>query len=193
MARVVTMHHETFNADFYVVAATIIPILYLALTLQGQTYERIIRRSVQEWVKSEQWSKLIPMEKAILGGGPITVTEESPSLTPGEFQKALDEFDRYLKEGRPHWWLFWTLNISGGLILAAGLVGEGLAIWALYAKPSSHVFLVIVLVLLFVLLVAVAAVPVLRVRTLYLALTEVTRTTGAASQTPSKDSEEPSE
>jgi hypothetical protein len=35
------MHKDTFNADFYVAAATVIPILYLALTLQGQTFERI--------------------------------------------------------------------------------------------------------------------------------------------------------
>jgi hypothetical protein len=38
------MHHDTFNADFYVTAATVIPILYLALTLQGQTYEQILTR-----------------------------------------------------------------------------------------------------------------------------------------------------
>jgi hypothetical protein len=30
------MHKDTFNADFYLAAATVIPILYLALTLQGQ-------------------------------------------------------------------------------------------------------------------------------------------------------------
>ena len=35
------MHPVTFNADFYVAAATVIPILYLALTLQGQTFERM--------------------------------------------------------------------------------------------------------------------------------------------------------
>jgi hypothetical protein len=39
------MHKDTFNSDFYVVAATIIPLLYLALTLQGQTYERLINRA----------------------------------------------------------------------------------------------------------------------------------------------------
>jgi hypothetical protein len=36
------MHHDTFNADFYVVAATVIPVLYLALTLQGSTFESLL-------------------------------------------------------------------------------------------------------------------------------------------------------
>ena|SRR5258708_37245863 len=38
------MHHDTFNADFYITAATVIPIFYLALTLQGQTYQEILTR-----------------------------------------------------------------------------------------------------------------------------------------------------
>lgn len=36
------MHRDTFNADFYIVAATVIPVLFLAVTLQGPTYERIL-------------------------------------------------------------------------------------------------------------------------------------------------------
>ncbi len=38
------MHHDTFNADFYVVAATVIPLLYITLTLQGTTYESFLKR-----------------------------------------------------------------------------------------------------------------------------------------------------
>jgi hypothetical protein len=30
---------ETFDANFYVVAATVIPVLFLALSLQGRIYE----------------------------------------------------------------------------------------------------------------------------------------------------------
>jgi hypothetical protein len=36
------MHHNTFNADFYVTAATVIPVLFLALTLQGTFYREIL-------------------------------------------------------------------------------------------------------------------------------------------------------
>jgi formate hydrogenlyase subunit 3/multisubunit Na+/H+ antiporter MnhD subunit len=42
------MHKDTFNTDFYVVAGTIIPVLYLALTLQGQTFERVISTSIKQ-------------------------------------------------------------------------------------------------------------------------------------------------
>ena len=37
-----TMHKDTFNADFFTAAATLIPLFYLALTLQGSLYERMI-------------------------------------------------------------------------------------------------------------------------------------------------------
>jgi hypothetical protein len=33
---------HTFNANFYVVTATVIPIFYLALTLQGTTFEKMM-------------------------------------------------------------------------------------------------------------------------------------------------------
>ncbi len=33
-----------FNANFFIVIATVIPVLYLALTLQGPTYERMMAR-----------------------------------------------------------------------------------------------------------------------------------------------------
>ena len=43
------MHRDTFNANFYITAATVIPVLYLALTLQSQTYERMISRAYREF------------------------------------------------------------------------------------------------------------------------------------------------
>ena len=38
----VAVHSDAFNADFYVTVATVIPVLYLALTLQGQTFESLV-------------------------------------------------------------------------------------------------------------------------------------------------------
>jgi hypothetical protein len=43
------MPRDSFNADFYVVAATILPVLYLALVLQGGTYEKLLSRSEEAW------------------------------------------------------------------------------------------------------------------------------------------------
>jgi hypothetical protein len=37
------MDKQTFNTNFYLAAATVIPILYLALTLQGPGFERFVR------------------------------------------------------------------------------------------------------------------------------------------------------
>jgi len=35
---------DSFNSDFYVVAATVIPVLYLALTLQGSMFEEFVKQ-----------------------------------------------------------------------------------------------------------------------------------------------------
>lgn len=47
------MHKDTFNADLFITAATVIPVLYLALTLQGQTYERVVNRLAKAMGKQE--------------------------------------------------------------------------------------------------------------------------------------------
>ena len=36
-----------FNADFYVTCATVIPVLFLALVVQGSTYESMLRSAVE--------------------------------------------------------------------------------------------------------------------------------------------------
>jgi hypothetical protein len=33
------MHHDSFNADFYITAASVIPVLFLALTVQGELFD----------------------------------------------------------------------------------------------------------------------------------------------------------
>lgn len=37
---------KNFNPDFYVTCATVIPVLYLALVVQGSTYQAMLRRAV---------------------------------------------------------------------------------------------------------------------------------------------------
>jgi hypothetical protein len=41
---------ENFNADFYVTCATVIPVLFLALAVQGRTYEVVVQ-AVQKRMK----------------------------------------------------------------------------------------------------------------------------------------------
>lgn len=45
------MPHDAFNANFYITAATIIPVLYLALTLQGTTVRRLMERGIDQSYK----------------------------------------------------------------------------------------------------------------------------------------------
>lgn len=74
-ANLATMH--AFNANFYLTAATVIPVLYLALTLQGNTYNNLMTR----WRKINKessftfWPQVRVVTAAILAisGAAITI------------------------------------------------------------------------------------------------------------------------
>jgi hypothetical protein len=38
---------DNFNADFYITCATVIPVLFIAVTLQGQVYEAVLREALK--------------------------------------------------------------------------------------------------------------------------------------------------
>jgi hypothetical protein len=39
---------KNFNADFYITCATVIPVLFLAVAVQGQVYDAALRNSLQQ-------------------------------------------------------------------------------------------------------------------------------------------------
>jgi hypothetical protein len=43
------MHHDTFNVDFYITAAAVLPVLYLALVFEGSTYRKLLKRADEIW------------------------------------------------------------------------------------------------------------------------------------------------
>jgi hypothetical protein len=53
------MHQDTFNANFYIIASTIIPVLFLALVLQGSTYEQLLANWLRMVKNAAKNSKLI--------------------------------------------------------------------------------------------------------------------------------------
>lgn|SRR5487761_1135778 len=122
------MHHETFNADFYVTAATVIPVLYLALTLQGPTFKRLLERGQDESFK-------VLMLELNKGSGPW-------------LQRQTEMWGRsFLSVG------FIMANAG---ILVAGFLGEPIAIVALYHKSASHLSAQVVLGTMLALLAVVA-------------------------------------
>lgn len=40
---------ESFNANFYITVAAVIPVLYIAIVLQGSTYNNLIQRAIKAW------------------------------------------------------------------------------------------------------------------------------------------------
>jgi hypothetical protein len=54
------MHHEIFNTDFYVTGATVIPVLYLALAIQGDVYVRVATLFHKIWKKgTSRWQNAL--------------------------------------------------------------------------------------------------------------------------------------
>ena len=90
----------TFNRDFYATITTVIPVLYLALTVQGPLYSSMLKRA---------WSGLLRKERDL----ELSLRLLRVSISVG-------------------------LIIAAVVILAAGLGGEILAIFALYNGSSAQ-------------------------------------------------------
>ncbi len=90
----------TFNRDFYTTITTVIPVLYLALTVQGPLYSSMLRRA---------WSGLLRKER--------------------DWELSLRLLRVTISVG---------LIIAAVVILAAGLGGEILAIFALYNGSGAQ-------------------------------------------------------
>jgi len=90
----------TFNRDFYTTIATVIPLLYLALTVQGSLYSSTLRRA---------WSGLLRKER--------------------DWELSLRLLRVTISVG---------LIIAAVVILAAGLGGELLVIFALYNGSGAQ-------------------------------------------------------
>jgi hypothetical protein len=118
--------HHGFNADFYMTAAAIIPLLYIALSLQGTTYSQIIAH----WLSARK-----EYEKAI--------------------RTALE-----IGTSAPFLWIAFKsagLNFVASVIWYSGIIGEALAVWALYEQSANSFIDWFVLMSIFALL-SVAAI-----------------------------------
>jgi hypothetical protein len=52
-----------FNANFYITAATVIPVLFLAIAVQGRTYENLLKAfsdAFRRWMTPGQWLRTLP-------------------------------------------------------------------------------------------------------------------------------------
>lgn len=116
------MRHHYFNADFYITAAALIPLLYIALTLQKTTFRNILIATVASVEKASQTADEFP----------------GPTATKAVFR-------------------FTLLSITMGMIWYGGIIGEGLAVWALYRQSESTFSDVFVLASILALLLILAA------------------------------------
>ena len=112
--------HNAFNANFYIASATVIPLFYITLTLQGPLVE-----DLQRWLRK---------------GG--TSVDKWLDSTPNRGDSL--PVRKYFANGLRAWIyiLAWTafdvvLFLSGMLIVLAGILGEGIALWSLFYESDT--------------------------------------------------------
>lgn len=67
-----TATSKTFPADFYVTVATVIPVLYLAIAIQGRTYEAMIKAAMKYYPTYVQEGQSYKRLRAFMIGTSIT-------------------------------------------------------------------------------------------------------------------------
>lgn len=151
---------QPFNGLFYATVATIIPVLFLVLAVQGGTYLNLLEATTRA---SERWAE------AAIGvfRGASDVIDDDVDGSPRR-PRMMRAFRFMARAIGP--FLRQTLLIStagyGALLLAVlivvlGTFGEGLAIYALAVQHAGPTAKFLVLVAAYFLLAAVAAYPII--------------------------------
>jgi hypothetical protein len=158
------MHHDSFNADFYFAAVTVIPVLFLTFALQGPTFER--------------WLTLIRAMRIQAGR---SAREQSTGV-----------YGIYLEAIFAFWFiLFGMIAATLAYVLGAGIWGEWAAIFGLYARTGQDA--VGIRNAMLTLLLAVGIGPALRFLGQFFGIDDAIRRRREKRQPPHQDSEEPSE
>jgi hypothetical protein len=126
------MHHDSFNADFYVTVATVIPLLYVTLALQGSTYRALIK---QAFLLFEKRFRPDIYEIMVQGEPEDSLADQRNPL----------KFGLYLIAASIIWW--------------AGFIGEAIVIGALFLRKDGPAVRGIALLAMLGLLVFVAIEP----------------------------------
>jgi len=139
---------DKFPSDFYVTCATVIPVLFLAVAVQGRAYEWVLRTSE----RADRFSN--KTLRIVLG------------LEPAAPKRPLQGTRELLADIASS-----ALGIIALLIVIAGGAGEGLALYVLYRRSEPADARRWVFVATLVLVVAVIAGPLLALsRSLWLQL-----------------------
>lgn len=130
---------DKFPSDFYVTCATVIPVLFLALAVQGQAYGLVLRTSERaEGYSNTTWRRGLGLQPP--------ARQERPLQGAREMLAEIASL------------ALWVIAL---LIVFAGGFGEGLALYALYRGSEPADARRWVLVATLVLVAAVVAGPLL--------------------------------
>jgi len=124
----------TFNRDFYTTIATVIPVLYLALTVQGQLYGNMLRRAWRGLLRKERdwgWSLRL-LRLAISVGLIVAAVAILAAGLGGEILAILVLYNASSALAGP-----WVL-LSVIVLIVAAAVGP---FWAFLRLPLVHMLL----------------------------------------------------
>lgn len=149
-----------FNADFYVATVTVIPVLFLALAVQGPVYRKALRGTWRLTLyTSPTWPSIfvkfldnLPRNNdGLRAAGRILIMIWAAMITIAVFILVL---------ARCIFAFALALVLTFGIaIIAAGGYGELLGVYALYQAQGQHTTRIIVLLATMLLVVLVAAGP----------------------------------
>lgn len=120
---------NTFNANFYITAATVIPVLYLALTLQGNTYRDLMAR----WRETNRVSPFTLRAQARV----VLVALIAISGAIAILQGVLGEYSALQALANEHAGDQTESNVFGACLLLLVMVAVGPAWWFLEAFFGS--------------------------------------------------------
>jgi hypothetical protein len=127
---------DSFNSNFYITAATVIPLLYITLFLQGQMTQNLVRRfhDLSDRIDKvfEDWST----------NGRTWISRSTAPIV------------RYLYEA-----VGGLLAVVIMVLPLAGIAAEGFSLWALYYQADNNTMREVVLWSMLGLLILVSANP----------------------------------
>jgi hypothetical protein len=143
---------DSFNADFYTTAATVIPVLYLAIAVQGSTFDAVLRWLYRVGARSNGIvSRLTEPGRRLAW---LRKIRRNLGMRVASFVVTL---------------LAFTVVLLMAIVLIGSLAGEAIAILALYHRQSSS-WQALCVISVIVLAVVIALIPFWRLAATFLRL-----------------------
>jgi hypothetical protein len=133
-ARSVAALSPSFNANFYIVAATVIPVLFLAIAVQGRPYESLMTafsHAFRRWMVPGRWIRSVPA--AVIG---VTAAVAAGGMLYSAVAEVLAVYALYQQQARSATAQNVLLAVTFMVIMTAA--APGLAFYRVVVVPLAR-------------------------------------------------------